>query len=71
MWFFGYKKGSRVVVVIRIRCMSDLGKLSIAAARGALPEAAIGVLEGIDFGIGIVANAGHALGQTLLVGIIS
>lgn len=47
----------------------DPAEVPVARARRALPEAAVCAAEGVDLAVGVVADADHALGQALLVGV--
>jgi hypothetical protein len=42
-------------------------QLAVAVAWGALPDVALVVLVGVDLGVGVVADALHAIGETVFV----
>lgn len=67
----GQERLMRVAVITLASTVADLGQLTILVAWSTLPVASISILEGVDLGISIVANACHALRQPFFVGIVA
>ena len=65
----GNEKGLRVVIAVGGR-VADSRQLAVLATGGALPVAAVGVLERVHLGVGVVSDPRHALGEPFLVGVV-